>query len=174
MTEPNGNRSEGSEAVGLLTQLLASGADDFGALAGAADPPVHWPSVAAEESDSAWRELYGWVVALQRRFPEMVRLPGCWYRHNGLVEALVALRDHERASYAATAAPIAAAAWHVAFRDIEGRLRVWIGELRCGGDPRWHNEVAQMSTQTMAEPPDDFGVWIVEDRRRRETALPST
>jgi hypothetical protein len=165
MTGPNGDGPASDEAVGLLTHLLASGGEDFGALTDAAAPPTYWSSVTADQAEAEWRALFGWVMALQQRFPEMVRLPACWYRHNGLVEALAALRDHERASYAPTATPTAAAAWHVAFRDIETRLRVWISELRCGGDPRWHDGTAPAATPPKI--PDDFTAWIAEDACRR-------
>lgn len=157
-----------SDAAGLLTQLFGTGADDFGALTTAAEPPLHWPSVAAEQVDGEWRALFSWVTQLQQRFPEMVRLPICWYRHNGLVETLAALRDHERASYAPASVPTAAVAWHVAFRDIEGRLRTWIADLRCGGDPRWHDEIDGPAQPTRSDLPAEFTAWIGNDRRRRD------
>jgi hypothetical protein len=88
----------------------------------------------------------------------MVRVPACWYRHNGLVELLSALRDHERACYTDTAAPTAAVTWMTAFRDIEARLRVWIAELRCGGDPRYHDPTVHAVTPIDTTTPDDLDV----------------
>lgn len=170
MTDSRGEVPEPSETAGLLAQLFAPGAEDFGALAAAAEPPLHWPSMPAEDVDAAWPELYGWVAALQQRFPEMVRLPACWYRHNGLVEALEALRDHERSSYAATAPPTAAVAWHIAFRDIEARLRTWIADLRCGGDLRCHQEDTERGSHPRHDPPEEFMEWIAGDRCNRAHA----
>ena len=113
-------------------------------------PPGHRQAV------PAWTQLYQWVTLLQHRFRGMVRLPACWYRHNDLVEALPALRDHERASYADIAKPIAAVAWHTAFRDIEARLRTWIAELRCGGDPDYHHPAIHTPTAPDLTVPADF------------------
>jgi len=49
-------------------------------------------------------------------------VPPCWYRHNTLVEALSALRDHERMSFAPSASPTAAVDWFRALREIEHQL----------------------------------------------------
>jgi hypothetical protein len=147
-----------------MAQLLAG--DEY---AEASAPPVHWPSLAAEDIAAQARGLYAWVTRLQHRFPEMVRLPACWYRHNGLVELLSALRDHERACYTDTAAPTAAVTWMTAFRDIEARLRVWVAELRCGGDPRYHDRTVHAVTPIDTITPDDLDVRITEtiDARRQ-------
>lgn len=92
---------------------------DFGLLAG----PVHVPSLTGTERDRALGQLRDWVATLIRRFSIDVRvIPPCWEQHNGMVEALAALRDHERASNADTASPAAAVDWFRAFREIEARL----------------------------------------------------
>ena len=46
----------------------------------------------------------------------------CWEQHRGKVEALFALKDHERVCYAETASPTAAVEWFLAYREIETRL----------------------------------------------------
>lgn len=133
----------------LLSELLA--------------PPVHWPSLDAEEIGPRMRQLYGWVVELQHRFPEMVRLPACWHRHNGLVELLQALHDHERAAFAPTSPPTAAAGWHITFRDIEARLRDWIRAVPCGGSAAAEGRGAESHEVTTSEPsplPQDVTTWI--------------
>lgn len=149
----------------LMAQLLA--ADDYPE---ASAPPVHWPDLPAEDIADHTRALYGWAVRLQHRFPEMVRLPACWYRHNSLVELLSALRDHERACYADTAAPTAAVAWMTAFRDIDTRLRVWVAELRCGGDPGYHDPTVHAPTTVDPTVPDDLAAWIREAVAARRAA----
>jgi hypothetical protein len=152
----------------LLAQLLGG---DFAADEANA-PPIHWPSLPAEEYGQAMRDLYDWTARLQHRFREMVRLPPCWHRHNGIVELLSALRDSERASYAPSAPPASAVAWMLTFRDVEARLRAWIGDLRCGGDPHYHDQSVHAPTTPDTTPPDDLTIWIAEaEQARRKAAL---
>jgi hypothetical protein len=153
---------------GFLADLI-SGDEEFDDDTKPSDPPIHWPSLTPPEAAAEWQALYGWVVTLQHRFRGMVRLPPCWYRHNDLVEALSALRDHERISYSDAAAPTAAVTWHTAFRDIETRLRTWITELRCGGDPDYHDRTVHTPTAPDLTPPPDLLAWIGEDFRARES-----
>jgi len=79
---------------------------------GQLDGPIHWPSLTAEERTVRSDELRDWVEKFGARFDIDVRvIPPCWQRHEGMVESLSALRDHERASYADTATPTAAVDW---------------------------------------------------------------
>jgi hypothetical protein len=48
------------------------------------------------------------------------------------VEALSALRDHERSSFAGTAPATAPVDWFRALRDVTAMLRSWSGDLSCG------------------------------------------
>lgn len=166
-------KQDASEPTGARTDLLAQlfgGDGDFGAATEASAPPVHWPSLSADEIGEQMRALYDWVTRLQDRFREMVRLPACWYRHNGIVELLSALRDHERASYADTAAPTAGVAWMIAFRDVEARLRSWVADLRCGGDTNYHDASVHAVSRPDTTPPDDQGKWITEAKAIRQRA----
>jgi hypothetical protein len=158
---------ESKDPSALLTQLFG-GAGDFGEAAEASAPPVHWPSLSADEIGDEMRALHEWVTRLQQRFREMVRLPAGWHRHNGLVELLAALRDHERASYADTAAPTSALGWHMAFRDVEARLRAWVADLRCGGDINYHDETVHAANPPDTTPPEDLAAWIGEARKVRQ------
>ncbi len=100
----------------------------FGQLAG----PVHWPSLSGEQAAHAFADLRGWVEQLVNRFVIEVRvIPPCWQQHNGMVEALSALRDHERACFADTASPTAAVDWFRALRDIEARLIELASKTQC-------------------------------------------
>ena len=100
----------------------------FGQLAG----PVHWPSLTATERLQAFADLREWVEQFVDRFAIEIRvIPPCWDRHNGVVEALSALRDHERACYAETASPTAAVDWFRALRDIEVRLIELASKTQC-------------------------------------------
>lgn len=101
-------------------------------------PPVHWPTLTADEARQEWPALRTWVEQLQARFPSTLRLPACWWRHNDLVEILAALRDHERGAYGSSAAPGVALDWHRAFRDAEARMETWIKRFGCAVPGRGH------------------------------------
>ena len=128
-----------------------------------ADPPVHWPTMGSAESVDAWCDLRAWVEALVVRFPHLDShvIPACWWRHNGYVEALQALRDHERVSFGTSAPGTGAVEWHRAFRDIEGRLREWTRELRCGRE-----HIPQQATIPIPEP-NDWRSFVVADAQAR-------
>lgn len=94
--------------------------------------PTHWPSIPPEELPQAWGELREWVETLVERFALDVRtVPPCWEQHNTMVEALSALRDHERGSYTEKASPTAAVDWFRAFREIEYRLTQAAARTQC-------------------------------------------
>ena len=58
-------------------------------------------------------------------------IPPCWYRHHGMVEALSALRDHERMSFSDHGSPTGAVDWFRAFREIEIRLMDLAARTQC-------------------------------------------
>jgi hypothetical protein len=139
--------------------------DDF------ADVPVptHWPSLPAVDAGVEWADLTAWVDALQRRFAALDHhlIPRCWWRHNGHVEALAALRDHERSSFADTAPATAPLDWFRALRDISALLRSWTGDLGCGAS---HQEQPRLLRHRDI---DEWDRHVREDtarRRDRQTA----
>ncbi|MST31678.1 hypothetical protein GHK86_02910 [Acidimicrobiaceae bacterium USS-CC1] len=95
--------------------------------------PTHWPSLPSADSAAEWTELRAWVEALQGRFAHLDHhvIPRCWWRHNDHVEALAALRDHERSSFAPTAPATAPLDWFRAQRDIAALLKAWTADLGC-------------------------------------------
>ncbi|MGH9062570.1 MAG: hypothetical protein ACRDZQ_04610 [Acidimicrobiales bacterium] len=129
--EPAGDRSD----HGPLQELQAL-RGVYGAAPNLGDIPAatHWPSVPAVDAGAEWEDLRSWVEALQGRFEHLDHhvIPPCWWRHNGHVEALCALRDHERVSFSETAPATAALDWLRALRDVTALLRAWAGELPCG------------------------------------------
>ena len=95
---------------------------------------THWPEIPAVDAEGQWEELRSWVEELQDRFAHLDHhvIPRCWWRHNEHVEALSALRDHERSSFSDTAPATAPFDWFRALRDVTALLRAWTGELSCG------------------------------------------
>lgn len=129
----NQGRGEISEVqrVAALAKLFdADGPADFEEVSG----PIFWPDLSSSEAEREWGLLRTWVEDLVARFTHLDHhvVPRCWFRHNGHVEALAALRDQELANYSDTALGTAAVEFHRAFRDIEARLREWTGQLACG------------------------------------------
>ena len=128
--------------------------DPFSAELGDLQAPTHWPSLLPEEALQAWADLREWVERLVDRFGLETRVvPPCWYRHNTLVEALSALRDHERISFVPTASPTAAVDWFRALREIQHRLAEACARTQCSVNehrpdpPRaWHTDQAQWQT----------------------------
>jgi hypothetical protein len=121
---------EGQRVAALAKLYEANGSIDLDEI----DGPMYWPDLPPGEADKEWEALRTWVEQLVVRFAHLDHhvVPRCWFRHNGHVEALVALRDQERVNYADTAPGSGAMDWHRAFRDIEARLREWTGQLACG------------------------------------------
>lgn len=94
-------------------------ADPFEQAFGKQVVPVHLPSLLDPGRERALAELGPWVDQLITRFSIDPRvIPPCWRKHNGIVESLFALRDHERASYAPSASPAAAVDWLRALHDV--------------------------------------------------------
>lgn len=94
--------------------------------------PVHWPSVLPEDARQAWADLRAWVERLVDRYALDARtVPPCWFRHNGHVEALAALRDAERACFGPTASATGGMDWFRALWEIEHRLLEWSARTQC-------------------------------------------
>jgi hypothetical protein len=94
--------------------------------------PVHWPSVLPEDAETAWAELRDWVERLVDRYALDARVvPPCWFRHNGHVEALLALRDAERACFDPSTPPSGGMDWFRALWEIEHRLLEWSARTQC-------------------------------------------
>jgi hypothetical protein len=124
------NEDDGADGRVALARLYAAdGPADMEVFRG----PMHWPSEPAADVTEDMVELRAWVEELVERFVHLDHtvIPVCWWRHNSHVEALQALKDHERVSYADSANGTAAVEWHRAFLVIETRLREWTGWSGC-------------------------------------------
>ena len=149
----------------LLGDDLDTGVFDSGDFADV-PAPTHWPSLPSADAPAEWNQLRAWVEQLQRRFAHLDHhvIPRCWWRHNDHVEALAALRDHERSSYAPTAPATAPADWFRALRDITALLKTRTADLGCG--------TAHTTPPTPLRPVDDrdWDRFVTTDMDRRADA----
>jgi hypothetical protein len=152
---------EHDERMSALAKLYeVDGPPDLDEVTG----PTFWPDLTPAEARQEWAALAAWVDQLIERFAHLDHhvIPCCWFRHNGHVEALVALRDAERVNYGDSAPGTAAVDWHRAFQTIESRLRDWTSQLACG---------ATHETRTRPAHPLDPGEWeqfVTDDLARRD------
>jgi hypothetical protein len=126
--------------------------------------PTHWPRLASADAADEWNQLRAWVESLCRRFSHLDHhvIPRCWWRHNGHVEALAALRDHERASFSDTAPATGPVDWFRALRDITALLKAWTADLGCGA--------SHQTPPTPVRPINDKGwqTFVTEDTTVRQ------
>ena len=135
---------------------------------------TRWSSIAPEKADAAWLELAEWVEGLQARFAHLDHhvVPACWWRHNEHVEALVALRDHERIAFSSTAPATAPVDWFRALRDIGALLRSWTADAGCGST----HQTPMATRRPPAKDDPDWRTHVaadVGDRRRRASTAES-
>jgi len=115
------------------------GRSPFDELMAAAGPPFElptptcWWEIPLADLPAEWDELRAWVESLVRRYPhlDVHFIPPCWFRHPSHVEALVALRDHERVSFAEISPATAPVQFQVALGQIESRLRIYTDAAGC-------------------------------------------
>lgn len=148
-----------------LARLIAEG-PGIGEPGGLDDipAPTYWPAIRSSVAEGEWEALRSWVEELQARFECLCDhhvIPRCWYRHNGHVEALVALRDYERAAFAPSAPATAAVDFLRALEDVERVLRAWTVELRCGAEHVGESEPLEPSEE-------DWRAFVAEDIRFRQ------
>jgi hypothetical protein len=83
-------------------------------------------------------------------------------RQNDHVEALAALRDHERSSFAPTAPATGPVEWFRALRDVTFLLKAWTADLACAA--AHHNPPTALRTVNSGEWEDH----VTGDVARRE------
>ena len=151
---------EGQRVAALAKLYEAGGPIDLDEI----DGPMYWPGIPPGAVHEEWEALLAWVEQLVVRFAHLDHhvIPRCWFRHNGHVEALIALRDQERVNYSDTAPGSAAVDWHRAFRDIEARLREWTGQLPCGAT----HEVRTHQVRSVDS--DEWRQFVNDDVTRRQ------
>lgn len=158
--------SEQERAAGFPLAELSGTEGGPGELAGPCGAPLFWPDLLADRAVEEWQAPVNWVA--RAGGPLRVGHPrrlGCWRQHNHLVEALVALGDHERGCYAATWPPTAAVEFHKALRDIDARLNL-------GTDPRCDARHDPSHGRARSLPVDGLEDRIATDvQRRAEDAI---
>ena len=101
-------------------------------------------------------DLRIWVERLADRFSLDVRvIPPCWEQHNGHVEALAALRDYERASYATDSDARSAVDWLRALREVRMLLMELAALTQCNAHQ--HRGPPSRRMQLPADPGTDHG-----------------
>jgi hypothetical protein len=95
--------------------------------------PLYWPGVPATDIAEAFTALRNWVETLLGRYEHLDHrtIPPCWYLHPGHIEALQALRDHERGTFNDSSPAQAATNWQRELQFIEMRLREWTAYYGC-------------------------------------------
>ena len=95
--------------------------------------PTFWPDIPLADLAGELDALRAWVEGLVRRYPhlDVHFIPPCWYRHPSHVEALAALRDHERVSFSPASPATSPAQWQTMFAQIEARLRLYTDAAGC-------------------------------------------
>ena len=157
--QPDSALSEQHDAYAALLAADSSLPDDLDDLVG----PTFWSAIPLADLELEWAGLREWVECLVRRYPHLDHhvIPACWYRHNGHVEALAALRDHEQVSFADSSPATSPAQWHQVFALIERRLREWTAQAGCMS--------AHREAPARLHPVDDdeWAAWVASDKQRR-------
>jgi len=157
--QPDTGVSGMADAYAALLAADSSLPDDLDDLVG----PTFWPAIPAGDVEAEWAELREWVERLVRRYPHLDHhvIPACWYRHNGHVEALAALRDHEQVSFADSSPGTSPAQWHQVFALIEARLREWTAQAGCMSAHR------EPPARLRPVDDDEWDGWVASDKQRR-------
>lgn len=105
--------------VDYLLERLTD-ADGLGATA------IAWCSLDREQAREEWAALAGWVDWLVSRYGLSERVPGCWFRHDAILEELSALRVAWLGAYEAPNARASdGVTWHDMLDRVLDRVREW-------------------------------------------------
>lgn len=113
------------------------------------EPPIDWWRLDAEERTETLSVLFEWVPELVRRYglTDAV-VPPCWYRHEALIQELLALYQYrQQQQFLPAAPPSAPLDFHYQFQLVIGRLRSWVGQAGCNT-----SEHMETTVQSWADP----------------------
>lgn len=142
--------------------------------------PINWELLTADEAETEWLELNGWVNWLRRTYglPSTV-IPPLWHRHPELVWELSALHLHWLGAYDPEQNGSAPLGWHRDFADAQMRLREWVAASgtkldrdRPTRQTYWPGEKSgpEISETPIENRDEDFVQWVVEDVNRRRAS----
>jgi len=142
--------------------------------------PINWELLTADEAETEWLELNGWVNWLRRTYGLTASiLPPLWHRHPELVWELSALHLHWLGAYDPEQNGSAPLGWHRDFADARERLREWVAASGTKLDrdrptrpTYWPGEEpGPEAGETLIENRDqDFVDFVVADVKRRRAA----
>lgn len=95
--------------------------------------PINWWKLDAEERTEIISILMEWVPQLVRRYglPEQI-VPPCWYRHEALIQELLALFQYRnQQQYMFDMPPGGPLEFHTQLQLVIGRLRFWVSFTEC-------------------------------------------
>lgn len=101
--------------------------------ASAYEPPVNWWRLDAQERAETLGVLFEWVPELVRRYGlRDSEIPPCWFRHEAMVQELLALFQYRnQQQFTPGANPGAANDFHYQFQLFLQRMRSWAGTTGC-------------------------------------------
>lgn len=127
-------------------------------------PPVDWWKLDTRERAEILSEVLGpWVLQLVHHYglPAQVVVP-CWYRHDALIQELLALFQYRNQQQFLTQAPPSAPLdFHVQLQLSIARLRGWVQQLGCNESehsetriPAWATSSSQTTSFAQAQMQD--------------------
>lgn len=112
-------------------------------------PPINWWKLDAEERTETLQVLFEWVPELVRRYGlRDSTLPPCWYKHEAMIQELLALFQlRNQQMFLPIAPPSAPSDFHYQFQLFQGRMLTWNHMSGCNGSE--HNDTV---VQLWADP----------------------
>ena len=129
--------------------------------------PTFWPDIPLADLPGEFDALRAWVEDLVARYPhlDVHYVPLCWFRHPSHVEALAALRDHERVSFSPASPATSPAQWQTMFAQIEARLRLYTDAAGCLSTHR------EQICPLVPPPDDEWAAFVADETATRRAAL---
>jgi hypothetical protein len=124
--------------------------------------PINWELLTADEAETEWLELNGWVNWLRRTYGLTASiLPPLWHRHPELVWELSALHLHWLGAYDPEQNGSAPFGWHRDFADARERLREWVA---ASGTKLDRDRPTRQTYWPGEEPGPEPGETLIENR----------
>lgn len=124
------------------------------------EPPINWWRLDAEERTEMLEVLFLWVPELCRRYGLIdAIIPPCWYRHEPLIQELLAFYQYRnQMQFLETAPTIAALDVHYQLQLVISRLRSWVLQTGCNAAEHAETPVQSWAAEGTAQ----AAAWEVE------------